>query len=53
MDNWGLMGVRLALIVYIACVMVSHSKLYERLKHICIFRIMGKIGGASYDGKTF
>lgn len=36
MDNWGLMGVRLALIVHIACVMVSHPKLYARLKHICI-----------------
>ena len=52
MNDWGCVwGVRLALLFNIACVILSHPKLYPRVKHIGIFRIMGKIGGADYNDK--
>lgn len=51
MDDLGLLGARLALLFHIVCVILSHPKLYARLKHIRIFRIMGKIGGAEYNDK--
>ena len=46
MVDLGLMGVRLALLFHIGCVILSHPNLYAKLKHIRVFRIMGKIGGA-------
>jgi len=51
MDDWGLMGARLALLFHIVCVILIHPKLYAKLKHIRIFRIMGKIGGADCNEK--
>lgn len=44
-----LLGVNLALLFNLACVIVSHPHLYPKIKHICIFKIMGKIGGADYN----
>ncbi len=47
----GLPGVRLAILFHIVCVILSHPKLYPRIKHIGILGIMGKIGGAEYNDK--
>lgn len=44
-------GVRLALLFHLACVVVSHPHLYPKIKRIWILKIMGKIGGADYNGK--
>lgn len=51
MSDYMLLGARLALLFHIGCVILSHPKLYERVQHIRIFRIMGKIGGADYNDK--
>lgn len=44
-------GTRLALLFNIVCVVLSHPKIYPKIKHICILRIMGRIGGADYNDK--
>lgn len=44
-------GVRLLLLFNIICVVLSHPRIYPRIKHISILRIMGRIGGADYNDK--
>lgn len=51
MIDSGLLGVRLAILFYVACVTLSHPHLYSKTKHIWILKIMGKIGGADYNDK--
>ena len=46
-----LFGAKLAWIFNLVCVILSEPKLYARIKHIDILRIMAKIGGADYNDK--
>lgn len=51
MIDSGLLGVRLAILFYVACVILSHPHLYPKIRHIWFLKIMGKIGGADYNDK--
>lgn len=51
MDNLFLAGARCALLFHIACVILSHPKLYPKIEHISILRIMAEIGGTDYNDK--
>lgn len=51
MIDSGLLGVRLAILFHIVCVILSHPHLYPKIRHIWFLKIMGKIGGADYNDK--
>lgn len=51
MNDCFMIGARIALLFNIVCVVLSHPKIYEKVKHIEVLRIMAKIGGADYNEK--
>lgn len=46
-----MIGARIALVLNLVCVILSHPNIYVKIKHIGILRIMAKIGGADYNDK--